>query len=359
MNLQITFSNTIFEQKLDVLMMAAHEERQPFLSSNIDDMAAEDLLDLFEDEEVEEILSLLCRARLGLLQKLVAPLVILFYVFLSFMYILPSLEMDDAALFTLKSFVFALIALTLISYFKASCSSPGSIPKEWLCWNGDWSAMPQCPVYCRLNAAVSLDDEDKLKRSASCKWCGKHRPFRSGHCSECSECVSLMDHHCQILRNCVGAYNHRFFVQFIVYLAVILSLYLYFGGVAWSNHNELVHVSWCLALVLWWWLMLRMVIPQIHQMLLNELFIERKFQTLKTGNFYETGSVLKNVQIVMGSSVLRWFLPLEWTPNDLKLRLIPQHRASFDLLNANVQLRNAVDAYTRNKSHPHKTKYHL
>ena len=170
-----------------------------------------------------------------------------------------------------------------------------------------------------------------------------------------------MDHHCEFIQNCVGAYNHRFFVQFTTYLFIIMSLFLYYTCLVWSELNNeyknVIHVSWFIALVIYCWLIYRLLIPQFHQLWINQVYIERKFKTFENvDNYYETNSVYKNIEIIMGSSILRWFVPIEWTKYDLKQRLIDKSYKSFDLLSGKVQLRDAVDRYKVIKFNDNKTK---
>jgi hypothetical protein len=57
----------------------------------------------------------------------------------------------------------------------------------------------------------------ELSSVPNCSKCGHYKPLRAHHCSACGACVLKMDHHCPWVNNCVGYYNHKFFVQFLVY----------------------------------------------------------------------------------------------------------------------------------------------
>lgn len=65
-----------------------------------------------------------------------------------------------------------------------------------------------------------------------CTKCSVWKPDRCHHCSTCNRCVLRMDHHCPWFATCVGFYNHKFFAQFLVYVATysgfvfIVSLYI-------------------------------------------------------------------------------------------------------------------------------------
>ncbi|ODV62420.1 DHHC family palmitoyltransferase [Ascoidea rubescens DSM 1968] len=49
------------------------------------------------------------------------------------------------------------------------------------------------------------------------------------HCKHCDRCVLDFDHHCYWINNCVGYYNYKYFLVFILNLAAILCLSVYFN----------------------------------------------------------------------------------------------------------------------------------
>lgn len=51
-----------------------------------------------------------------------------------------------------------------------------------------------------------------------CISCGYHKPEGTHHCSLCGRCVLYMDHHCVWINQCVGLNNHRYFLQFVIYV---------------------------------------------------------------------------------------------------------------------------------------------
>jgi len=51
-----------------------------------------------------------------------------------------------------------------------------------------------------------------------CHTCQLNAPPRSHHCPICEICVLKRDHHCIFTGNCVGHFNHRYFVNMIIYL---------------------------------------------------------------------------------------------------------------------------------------------
>ena len=60
-----------------------------------------------------------------------------------------------------------------------------------------------------------------------CDKCGRSRPPRAHHCPICKACVLKLDHHCPWVSNCIGYYNHRYFVLFLVYLALTMGFYAF------------------------------------------------------------------------------------------------------------------------------------
>lgn len=57
-----------------------------------------------------------------------------------------------------------------------------------------------------------------------CTRCETYRPPRAHHCRICKRCIRRMDHHCPWINNCVGERNQKYFLQFLIYVA-LLSLY--------------------------------------------------------------------------------------------------------------------------------------
>ncbi|XP_002739694.1 palmitoyltransferase ZDHHC16-like [Saccoglossus kowalevskii] len=58
----------------------------------------------------------------------------------------------------------------------------------------------------------------KIGITSVCKKCISPKPSRTHHCSVCNKCILKMDHHCPWLNNCVGHFNHRYFLQFCVFM---------------------------------------------------------------------------------------------------------------------------------------------
>ena len=68
-----------------------------------------------------------------------------------------------------------------------------------------------------------IDRELDTVNVQTCHKCGALRndPFVH-HCSRCDGCIENMDHHCTFLAQCVGRKNMKYFLQFCIYMFVIL-----------------------------------------------------------------------------------------------------------------------------------------
>ena len=111
----------------------------------------------------------------------------------------------------------AVVFMLLWSYFACVLTEPGGVPKGW-------TPHPEDPE----EAAAEAKKSNSEKRRRFCKKCSAWKPQRTHHCSVCKRCVLKMDHHCVWVANCVGAYNYKFFLQFLAYtfLATVLDAVL-------------------------------------------------------------------------------------------------------------------------------------
>mmetsp|Transcript_22673 Transcript_22673/g.29449 ORF Transcript_22673/g.29449 Transcript_22673/m.29449 type:complete len:286 (+) Transcript_22673:83-940(+) len=113
-----------------------------------------------------------------------------------------------------------LAVAAIVAEIKAMITDPGSVCKD--------------PIPYDEEEAGTGDDEGKAEDETGrkyyrrwCRRCKGYKPPRAHHCSICMRCIIKMDHHCPWVNNCVGALNHKFFLQFIVYVFALCSFTLF------------------------------------------------------------------------------------------------------------------------------------
>lgn len=103
-----------------------------------------------------------------------------------------------------------LILLLIFAHIRAMCSDPGIVP------------LPQSRMdFSDMHSASSeplINQEDWTV----CTRCETYRPPRAHHCRICQRCVRRMDHHCPWINNCVGELNQRCFIQFLIYVGLLV-----------------------------------------------------------------------------------------------------------------------------------------
>jgi hypothetical protein len=115
----------------------------------------------------------------------------------------------------------ALVLLSLLTYFlfmyflsfyRAACTSPGSVPDSL-----DWKLLKTRHPGDSPNAKLFLERKQTTGEVRTCSRCAKLKPDRSHHCRLCDTCVLKMDHHCPWIANCVGYYNYKYFFLMVTY----------------------------------------------------------------------------------------------------------------------------------------------
>jgi hypothetical protein len=150
-----------------------------------------------------------------------------------------------------------------------------------------------------------------------CDKCQHFKPPRTHHCSSCGRCVTRMDHHCIWLNNCVGLSNHRFFLQFLVYVSAALFYFLVLEVVRTVNLGlpdpfslaGLVEIAFSLTALGFLRFAVELFITQANAVATNYTVIEDMFVE---GSFtkYNRGSAHANVVELLGPSYAKWLLPL-------------------------------------------------
>ena len=102
-----------------------------------------------------------------------------------------------------------------LSFYKAACTNPGSVPDTL-----DWKLLKTRHPGDSPNAKLFLERKQTTGEVRTCSRCAKLKPDRSHHCRLCDTCVLKMDHHCPWILNCVGLRNHRSFLLFSLYMSL-------------------------------------------------------------------------------------------------------------------------------------------
>ncbi|KAJ1527011.1 hypothetical protein ONE63_008555 [Megalurothrips usitatus] len=99
--------------------------------------------------------------------------------------------------------------LAAMAHFRAMCSDPGTVPLPH-------SRMDFSDIHTDCNGGSEQEDW------TVCTRCETYRPPRAHHCRICKRCIRRMDHHCPWINNCVGEKNQKYFLQFLVYVALLV-----------------------------------------------------------------------------------------------------------------------------------------
>ena len=127
--------------------------------------------------------------------------------FILFLIIIFLTKESSSFIFT-KIFMFVLYFLQIYSTFRAGCTDPGILPKQYLVYMENKKPERRCVINGHLI---------NLKYCLSCDF---FIPPRGHHCSKCDNCVQKFDHHCAWLGTCIGIRNYKFFYLLVFCLAI-------------------------------------------------------------------------------------------------------------------------------------------
>ncbi|OAX36927.1 zf-DHHC-domain-containing protein [Rhizopogon vinicolor AM-OR11-026] len=189
------------------------------------------------------------------------------------------------------------------------------------------------------------------------RYCSKDKivkPPRAHHCRACGTCVLKYDHHCPWIGHCVGAFNHKFFVNFVQWAAILgFWIFATLLGLNIKSQRKFLapdinpqHIAVMALSALFGIFCFLMFMTQVHLIMLNQTTVEslafrsmkeREQATLahmhswyeirakrqtqknwdeewgridKEGNLWWLGSSRENWEGVMGKNVWWWFLPV-------------------------------------------------
>lgn len=234
-----------------------------------------------------------------------------------------------------------IFTLAMTSFLRAVFTDPGYIPDSWSVHPDDLESGERT----RLMPAV-LQTQEK-KHDGTVRICRKskpamYKPDRAHYCRVMQRCVLKMDHFCPWLNNCIGFYNHKFFVLFVAYMAMITVFMVFVMTPVFVNivsnmeqitldlkdqefHVSLTYLMLCLLSVG----LSAFFIFHAYLVLFNYTTIEflekRGCQPPPDHvNRYHLGP-WGNICSVFGNNILTWWLPVRWTVegDGLSFRLNP------------------------------------
>ncbi|KAH7924201.1 zf-DHHC-domain-containing protein [Leucogyrophana mollusca] len=189
------------------------------------------------------------------------------------------------------------------------------------------------------------------------RYCSREKmikPHRAHHCRACGACVLKYDHHCPWIGQCVGAFNHKFFVNFVQWASVfclwtfstLLGLNIRAQSRSSAPDIDPQHIVILALAALFGLFTLLMTLSQTYSLMLNQTTVESLgFRAMKDrekatlmhmhswweigakrrtrkrwdnewgkigteGNLWWLGSARANWEAVMGRNVWCWFLPI-------------------------------------------------
>uniref|UniRef100_A0A2K6WKJ1 Palmitoyltransferase n=1 Tax=Onchocerca volvulus TaxID=6282 RepID=A0A2K6WKJ1_ONCVO len=251
--------------------------------------------------------------------------------------------------------------LAICSLFSTTLITPAEIPKRFMPPKDifekrnfvkeivKWANEVNLPVHC---VTMSTEGGD-IKCPPFCLYCKVIKPNRTHHCRRCNRCIIRMDHHCPIIGRCIHMHNHKFFLLFLFWAAVLCGYAVYVTLPALFQRTSIVIwnfsgmisavipgyvqrappsidrlVSTCLVAsgalnALICGISLSIFLGQLmHSLLRNETTLESTtFQFCGDNNdqhitdniSYDLGSVWKNFCSIFGYNPLLWLLPIQTT----------------------------------------------
>eukprot|EP00747_Dinoflagellata_sp_TGD_P223954 gnl/TRDRNA2_/TRDRNA2_95923_c1_seq1.p1 gnl/TRDRNA2_/TRDRNA2_95923_c1~~gnl/TRDRNA2_/TRDRNA2_95923_c1_seq1.p1 ORF type:complete len:333 (+),score=44.84 gnl/TRDRNA2_/TRDRNA2_95923_c1_seq1:133-1131(+) len=226
--------------------------------------------------------------------------------------------------------------LAIWSFFRCSFSDPGFVPEAW-------RTMSRQQASAHADGDNSLQGDGQLEEKAlaerrqvrtrhtsyapgcstMCQNCQDRRPERAHHCSICNRCVLRFDHHCPWVGNCIGFGNHKYFLLLGLYgtlactIFVLATLGQLKGLLLPGYHQPRIGVRMSTSDMMA--LSIGGLLAMSFLLALGSLFVTHVFLTSQnlttvevslTGrNPYNLGA-RRNVQQLLGSYDLLWFLPV-------------------------------------------------
>lgn len=146
-------------------------------------------------------------------------------------------------------------------------------------------------------------------RIGYCNKCKKSRPPRTHHCSICDRCILRMDHHCPWVGNCIGFFNHKYFIQFLIYTSVDLLIIGISSAIKAYNNEERDLIVLVCAFAGCAIFLSTFCLSAFHIWLIltNQSTLELQS---KYFNIFDTGIKLENFRQIFGDDLMSVFLPI-------------------------------------------------
>ncbi|KHN85060.1 putative palmitoyltransferase ZDHHC16 [Toxocara canis] len=98
-------------------------------------------------------------------------------------------------------------------------------------------------IFYHYRKACTVDPgkPDPSDAHPRCRRCENYKPKSTHHCAICDRCVLHMDHHCIWINQCVGLRNHRYFLQFVIFVWISQCLVLFSNYNAFWEHLATIH----------------------------------------------------------------------------------------------------------------------
>ena len=150
-----------------------------------------------------------------------------------------------------------------------------------------------------------------------CNLCQRVMPPRSDHCQMCGVCNLRVDHHCIWVGNCVAVQNHKFFLLYLFYKVLALTLsasvFLFrcqtadfgFLDLMFESPSGMVVMLLSITLALGLGLLLVVSLRMASQ---NRTMMELGFGI--TRNHYVKPTLVQNLKVIFGQGcLLMWLSP--------------------------------------------------
>ncbi|KAH3672374.1 hypothetical protein WICPIJ_010059 [Wickerhamomyces pijperi] len=176
-----------------------------------------------------------------------------------------------------------------------------------------------------------------------CKKCDLYKPPRAHHCSSCNACVLKMDHHCPWFALCIGSQNYKLFIQFLlmslifaVWSCAISGWYVwrFIAEESYTDEymdlnviiNGVIALSMSVSLAVFdgvemYFLLKGMTTIEYYEksdfnrdvdVFSGSMMSSKEEEdSLKWRNIFDTGSVRDNWEVVMGTTLWEWLLPVQ------------------------------------------------